>query len=566
MLCPVIRHIDQYLMTRSALDQRSVPASAAVPIPFNRFAGVLLWLLPPLGFGLFAIFLGQDANWDLRNYHFYNAYAFLHGRLGFDIAPAQTPTYYNPLLHVPFYYLVTTLPPRAVGFVLGAVQGLNLPLLYRISRPLIGVSQPCRATLIALAVAALGCLGAANISELGTAFGDNLISLGVLGALWWLLSQRQQLGGSPRRAGLIVAAAGLLAGLAVGLKQPTAVFALGLGFALLFLRLPWRRRVLLFCAFGAGGVIGLSVTGGYWLYQLWSHYGNPLFPYFNSVFHSPMASLADYRDTRFLPQGWREWLFFPWVIALDPMHTAENGFRDFRLPLLYGLLLMLLLRRLLARAGLRSRNGDAVMGLDTEAARLLLIFGLVSYLAWLKMFAIYRYLLPLELLAPFGIWLALVYLWRDVTRALYTAALCAVLLLATLSPLNWGRVDWSDDYFGVQPPPLPDPDHTMILMAGHEPTAYVIPFFPPQIRFLRIQSYFTGPSAQPNGSDRLMQRLVAGHAGPLYILYRGIEQGTADDAVRAFGLRRQAQQCTAMHPHIEAAINDSIYICKLVRR
>jgi len=117
----------------------------------------------------------------LPNYHFYNAYAFIHGRLGFDIAPAQTPTYYNPLLHVPFYYLVTYLPPRAVGFVLGALQGLNLPILYRITRSLTGVDRPCRATAIALVIALLGSVGAANISELGTVFGDQHYQPGGVG-------------------------------------------------------------------------------------------------------------------------------------------------------------------------------------------------------------------------------------------------------------------------------------------------------------------------------------------------------------------------------------------------
>ena len=554
-------------MTRSALDRCSVHTSAAVPIYFNRLAGILLWVLPPLGFGLLAIYLGQDANWDLRNYHFYNPYAFLHGRLGFDIAPAQTPTYYNPLLHVPFYYLVSYLPPRAVGFVLGALQGLNLPILYRVARPLTGVAEPCRATVIALAIALLGSVGAANISEIGTVFGDNIISLGVLGALGLLLSQRRHLGGSVGRAVTIAGGVGLLAGLAVGLKQPTAVYGVGLGLAMLALQLSWSRRLLLVCAFGGGGLIGLASTGGYWLYQMWSHYGNPLFPYFNSVFHSPMASLADYRDVRFLPQGWREWLFFPWVFALDPTQTAEGGFRDLRIPLLYGLLLMLLLQRVLGwRAARPAAGATRLAVIDVEAARVLLVFGLVSYFAWLKLFAIYRYLLPIELLAPLGIWLTIACLWRDATKALYTAALCAALLLATLAPMNWGRVDWSDNYFGVVPPTLPDPDRTIILMSGHEPTAYVIPFFPPQIRFLRIQSYFTGPSAIPNGSDRLMQTLVASHRGPLYILYRGIEQATADSAVQAYGLRRQADQCSVMHTHIEANIDDQIYVCKLARK
>ncbi len=532
----------------------------------NRLAGLLLWLIPPLGFGMLALYLGQDANWDLRNYHFYNAYAFIRGRLGFDIAPAQTPTYYNPLFHVPFYYLVTYLPPRAVGFVLGALQGLNLPLLYRVARPFIHDSKPCRAAFIALFIALLGTLGAANISEVGTVFGDNVISILLLGALWLMVEKRHQLAAQAPIAATIALSAGLLAGLAVGLKQPTAVYGLGLGVAVLALALPWPRRLMLVIAFGVGGFAGIACTGGYWLYQMWSHYGNPLFPYFNSVFHSPMASLADYRDMRFLPQGWREWLFFPLVFALDPLQTAEGGFRDLRIPLLYVLLLILLLHTLLTWGKARRVDGDANLSpTDVGTQRALLVFGLVSYLAWLKLFAIYRYLLTIELLAPLGIWLIIAHLIRDRRKAIAAAGACGVLILATLAPMQWGRVDWGDSYFGVVPPSVPNPEHTFVLMSGHEPLAYVIPFFPPQIRFLRIQSYFTGPSATPNGTDLLMQKLIAAHQGPLYILYRGIEQATADSALQAYGLRRRSDECETMHPHIESKIDDKLYFCKVAR-
>ena len=37
---------------------------------------------------IMSVMLGQDANWDLRNYHLYNPYALLHGRLGVDLLPA----------------------------------------------------------------------------------------------------------------------------------------------------------------------------------------------------------------------------------------------------------------------------------------------------------------------------------------------------------------------------------------------------------------------------------------------------------------------------------------------
>jgi hypothetical protein len=544
----------------------STPDNNALAGGQMKVLSQLLWLVAPVAFGLFALVFGQDANWDLRNYHYYNAYAFLHGRLGFDIAPAQTPTYYNPLLHVPFYYLVNALPPRGVGFVLGAVQGMNLPLIFAIARRVIRVATPRYGIIIALCAAILGMLGAANISEIGTTFGDNVFSLPLLAALWLVVARQNSLSGAWSSAAGTALAAGVLSGLAVGLKQPAAVYAIGLGYGFFGLALPWRRRGALFLAFGVGGMFGLAATGGYWLYEMWSHFGNPLFPYFNSVFQSPMASAADYRDVRFLPAGWLEWLFFPLVFTLDPGQTTEGWFRDLRIPLLYCLLLALLLSRLAALAGVKSgaRKSHVVQDAAYDGMlRYLLIAAVVSYFAWLKMFAVFRYLLVLELLTPLAIWLVVTRLLNNLRGAVIFSSLSAVVILATLFPLHWGRVSWSDDYFGVTPPAIPDPDHSMVLATGYEPTAYLIPFFPPQIRFLRIQSYFTGPSSTPNGTDLLMQRLVVEHQGPLYILYQRNEEPTADSALQSYGLQRQANACQTMHPHIQEQSNDLLYFCQV---
>ncbi|KTF40250.1 hypothetical protein [Xanthomonas translucens] len=50
-------------------------------------AGIAVALLG----ALLSLLLGQDANWDLRNYHLYNGYAALHGRLGIRIGGVQFP-------------------------------------------------------------------------------------------------------------------------------------------------------------------------------------------------------------------------------------------------------------------------------------------------------------------------------------------------------------------------------------------------------------------------------------------------------------------------------------------
>ena len=45
--------------------------------------------------------MGQDANWDLQNYHDHVAYALLHRRYGLDVGAAGLQGYLNPLPDVP---------------------------------------------------------------------------------------------------------------------------------------------------------------------------------------------------------------------------------------------------------------------------------------------------------------------------------------------------------------------------------------------------------------------------------------------------------------------------------
>ncbi|HUA79263.1 MAG TPA: hypothetical protein VL997_02735, partial [Dyella sp.] len=40
--------------------------------------------------GLLSTYLGKDVDFDLLNYHFYNPWALLHGRLSVDGFPAST--------------------------------------------------------------------------------------------------------------------------------------------------------------------------------------------------------------------------------------------------------------------------------------------------------------------------------------------------------------------------------------------------------------------------------------------------------------------------------------------
>jgi len=245
----------------------------------------LITLAACIAYGVAALVLGQDANWDLRNYHYYGPYAYFHDRLAIDMAPAHVATFYNPLFHIPFYLMVNALPPKAVGVTLGVIQGLNAALLLAVARRCLPMANPRVGFWSAAAAVALGLTGAMSVSEIGTSYGDNLLSLLVLSSLWLLVRAVDR----PEPLGW-VAAAGVLAGAAVGLKLPMAAHGLGLAAACLLLPLAAGRRVQALIVFGLAGVAGVALTDGFWLWEMTSRFDNPLFPYFNHVFNSPWAA------------------------------------------------------------------------------------------------------------------------------------------------------------------------------------------------------------------------------------------------------------------------------------
>ncbi|HET9047075.1 MAG TPA: hypothetical protein VFO33_08960, partial [Casimicrobiaceae bacterium] len=121
-----------------------------------------------------AIALGQDANWDLQNYHFYDPWALIHGRaLGHDVAAAQLQTYLNPLLDVPFYAMVAAdWNPRIITAVLALPAGVSAWLLAKIAWALFDDPDPRARIGATIAALAIGLTSAMAVGTLGTTMND----------------------------------------------------------------------------------------------------------------------------------------------------------------------------------------------------------------------------------------------------------------------------------------------------------------------------------------------------------------------------------------------------------
>jgi len=433
---------------------------------------------------LVSLLRGQDANWDLRNYHVHNAWALLQGRLGIDLAPAQMQSYFVPLLDVPYFLLVQHAPAPLAGLLLGLLHGLAfLPVAWIAWRALEG--DP-RRDLLAPLLGLAGLASAAFLSELGNTMGDNSTAPLVLGALALVLPET---GGRWRIAR--VALAGVLLGMAVAFKLTNAIYAVALGLAMLAPRQPWRARIRMGVCLAGVALAVFAVLAGPWMYRLWTLFGNPLFPQFNAWFQAPLAQPLAVADTRWLPHGWGEAVLRPLLFTADPYLVSEIALVQITWALLYVAALAALATWAVRRRG--GPGGEPARA-SADVRRMLGMFFAAAFVVWLLLFSIHRYLVVLELLAPLVLWLLLQYLlppkWAGRIGGLAIAA-CAAVALAGWN--DWGHAGWARQGFRVQPPPAPLPG--TVLLVGSEPQAWRLPFLPPGPEYASVGSNFPASPA-----------------------------------------------------------------------
>lgn len=493
-------------------------------LPLNNIHIIItiIFILTPIVFGLLSVSFGQDNNWDLRNYHYYNPYAFIKGRLLFDYAPAQLQTYFNPALDFIFYSLVTHFSPKTVGFAMGAIQGFNFFLLFSICYYLFLHKSPSTRLLLALTSAIAGVYAPIMMGELGNSTNDVATSLFILGAVLIIvrLTVRDDNLDTPTLNYTLIAA-GILIGLGTGFKLTLAVYGVSFLLAQLSLQRNWIQRIRLTAAATLGLVGGTLISSGFWMHRLWSLYGNPLFPFYNSIFKSPYTRLVNIADKRFLPEGLFDQLFFPFFFLFSNRYTdSQHHYRDARFAIIYILLLIIALIFFVKwlRANPRSKRISKEKELN-PTHHFLIIFFVGSYITWQMKFSILRYTNVQEMLGPIVIFVLLIYIIKSEYYCILTYVLLLVMIAVGMYAPRVDRLSWDSTFFQVQVPRYDDPARTIVLMASTRPWAYLIPAFPEATRFLCVNSNFTNPTQKTRFQQEIRQ-ILNDHDGPVLLLSR----------------------------------------------
>jgi hypothetical protein len=510
--------------------------------------------------GALAVKLGQDACWDLKNYHFYNPFAFISGRMGIDFAPAQKQTFFNPTIDLPLYFAITNLNPKWVGFLYGAFQGFNGVLLYLISKRMVRFDiGGLKNWILVLLITLCGTVGYINLYELGNSSGDNIVSIPLLGSVLLVISclnpTKNQ---NSRKIYTTIFIAGGLAGAASALKLTCAPFSAAGVIALLFISKKWPEKLKLILFFSFGSFLGFALLGGHWFTKLYLITGNPLFPYFNDLFQSPFGSPSDYRDMRYMADGFLEKITVPLTVLLNPQHFSVYPFRDARLPAYILACVAIII------AFLNGKSTNHKRSLETQY---LFSFLIVGYVLWLNLFCIYRYLSVLELLCPIIIAIA-IFRTIKVKQLAFVTCCITLSLLIIIVLTNFkvrDRVSWGETYFDVKVPFFPEMENSYVLMTGKSPMSYLIPFFPEKTKFMRIQSTITGNLNKPNGYDRLMREKIFEQKEDelFFVLFNEREIDMTNDILKRYNFKIVNDKRKAFLSRIQHEQNGRYILCPL---
>ncbi len=464
-----------------------------------------------------AIAAGPDFSWDLQNYHFYAGTKFLHGGYDQNLFPSQIQSWFNPVLDGFTVFLMENMPPLLVAATLALLQSLNLPLLAILTKQICAVSFPdmsgTQIHIIRAASLIIGATGSMTLSEIGASNGDLLVFIPILCGLIALNKQHFIL-------------SGFTLGLAAGLKLTAAIYAPAF---VVYLLCQNRPTIRIFIFFAIGILTSFLLTDGFWLWKLASETGNPFFPAFNHLFHSPWIGDTTTLDDRFQARSFIDALTFPFRIALHQHPGAEIPYYDLRL---------VAIAILIPFAFFKS----------TRQKNALILFFIISYATWIALFGIMRYIIGLEILSG----LALILLCRIIParhRIIVIACLTFLLCLTNRTPSWSGNAQWiqaeqGNNWFNVQVPPELQAQDAMFLMLSDAPMAYVIPFFNPHAIFVRLQSNI---DPQPGTLlDTRRTETIAAHNGTFWTIAPTLPTETHLQLLATHHLHLRAQPCLAI--------------------
>jgi hypothetical protein len=269
---------------------RSLPApttgvevNALLLVAWAAFASI------PLALG------GIGLSWDALNHHVYLGWIADRPRFDRDFLAASYQSFTYPYLYWPFYKLFQSgISGQWAGVVLVSLNVLAVPPLWLLARVCVPEWSWYGTGMRWLAVT-LAFLSGVVLSMFDSTSNDLIAAIPLVWAValafesWdthcpaWLTQRR------------IVLLSGLCAGAAVAFKLSNGPLAILMPLLWGLPQASVKQRFANIAWGSAATVAGFFVLYGYWGWQLWSHYGNPMYPFFDHWF-APLRALLGWQQ------------------------------------------------------------------------------------------------------------------------------------------------------------------------------------------------------------------------------------------------------------------------------
>lgn len=226
---------------------------------------------------------GIGLSWDALNHHVYLGWTAERPRFDLDFLAASYQSYQYPYLYWPVYRLVEAgLSGVFAGIVLATLHVIAVPPVWIIAR----VCMPDRtafAMFMRLAAVALAFSTGVVLSLFDSTSNDLLAAAPLVWGIAFALLTLE--GDGARSTGIrqLLALSGLCVGVSVAFKLSNGPLAIVFPVLWAFSPPAGKRLGNVAIAMLASGV-GFAFAYGPWGWQLWSHFGNPVYPFCDDWF------------------------------------------------------------------------------------------------------------------------------------------------------------------------------------------------------------------------------------------------------------------------------------------
>jgi len=272
---------------------RKAPPPAPSPRVELWATVLLVWaglVAIPLGLGEIAF------SWDALNHHMYLGWTAFSPRFDRDFVGAGYQAYQYPYLYWPAYKLAALgVSGMWAGAVLNSLYVSVVPALWLLARACVPQAG-WEGTLLRVGAVILAFLAQLPLSLMDVTANDLLAGIPMVWAVALAIVAME--GPAPRgwfTPARLVSLSGVAAGLAVAAKFSNGPIGLLLPLLWVLPRGSWMDRLRNVVRGGLWSIVAFLLAYGYWGWQLWDHFGNPMYPFYDYYFGMLRAAV-----------GWRQ--------------------------------------------------------------------------------------------------------------------------------------------------------------------------------------------------------------------------------------------------------------------